>query len=154
VQESKEEITREKLHHLLRLSALPPPKNKVEEDSMLNTLAAQIHFVKEIQKVDTTGVEPLVAIRDETDEAVREQMVTAHKLEQFFAQEEKVGPNGTIRRRKDGEMVITDDRDSSPTHYEPADRLEAPFELGRNETNRRIGNFFYVKRAKKDAQEG
>jgi hypothetical protein len=110
--------------------------------------------VKEIQKVDTTGVEPLVAIRDETDEAIREQTVTAHKLDQFFAQEEEVGPNGTIRRRKDVQMVVTDDKESSPNRFKPVQRLNAPFELGRNETNRRIGNFFYVKKAKKDIPGG
>src|ERR1700753_1108709 len=60
------EVSSKQLHHLLRLSALPPPKNKEEEARMLQILASQLHFVKEIQKVDTTGVEPLRSLRDET----------------------------------------------------------------------------------------
>src|SRR5579871_3348118 len=64
-----QEITPTQLHHLLRLSALPAPKNAEEESSMLNTLAAQLNFVRQIQAVDTRGVEPLRAIRDETAEA-------------------------------------------------------------------------------------
>jgi Asp-tRNA(Asn)/Glu-tRNA(Gln) amidotransferase C subunit len=69
-------ITSEQLHHLLRLSALPPPETNEQEQKMLDTLAAQLHFVGKIQEVDTTGVEPLRAIRDETVGAEEEQTIT------------------------------------------------------------------------------
>lgn len=65
-EEPTQTITSKTLHHLLRLSALPPPANAAEEASMLATLGTQLHFVRDIQSVDTTGVEPLSAIRDET----------------------------------------------------------------------------------------
>ena len=35
---------------------------------MIATLQAQLHFVRAVQAVDVEGIEPLRAIRDETDE--------------------------------------------------------------------------------------
>ena len=58
---------------------------------MMDDLAAQLHFVKEMQKVDTTGVEPLRAIRDETLAAEQEQEITLDTLKEVLAQEEVVG---------------------------------------------------------------
>ena len=146
--EEKDEITREKLHHLLKLSALPPPKDQAEEEDMLSTLRSQVHFVKKIQSVDTTDVEPLVAIRDETYEAVWESTVTEEKLEQYFALEDRVGENGTIRRRKDTSMVISPDPDAVPMEPEEKDTLEEPFLLSTQdpEAGRKMGNYFYVKK--------
>ena len=66
------QISSKQLHHLLRLSALPPPKDEAEEAKMLSTLSSQLHFVKDIQSVDTTGVEPLRSLRDETAEGEKE----------------------------------------------------------------------------------
>ena len=99
--EEEEKITPEKLRHLLKLSALPPPKDAAEEQDMLNTLRQQIHFVKEIQKVDTTGIEPLVALRNETVDGIWNNTITEETLQPYFEQEEYVGENGTIRRKKD-----------------------------------------------------
>lgn len=62
------EVTSKQLHHLLRLSALPPPKDAAEEQEMLTTLSSQLHFVKVIQNTDTAGVAPLQSLRDETVE--------------------------------------------------------------------------------------
>jgi Asp-tRNA(Asn)/Glu-tRNA(Gln) amidotransferase C subunit len=111
-----EEITRDKLHHLLNLSALPLPKTPAEEQSLLDTLRAQIHFVREIQKVDTSGVEPLRAIRDETAEHIEETTVTLDDLREVFEQEEVVGRNGRIRRKvnrdADGNEVPVVDEES------------------------------------------
>ena len=73
------QITSKQLHHLLRLSALPPPETPEQEQKMLDTLAAQLHFVGKIQEVDTTGVKPLRAIRDETMAAEKEQMIAARQ---------------------------------------------------------------------------
>lgn len=149
--EEEKEITREKLHHLLKLAALPPPKDAAEEKSMLETLRQQIHFVKEIQKVDTTGIEPLVAIRDETEDSIWHNMITEKKLQHYLDQEEKVGRNGTIRRRKDAIPRIVKDEDVSPDRAPQSQILQDPFLLnskGENEKGRRIGNYFYVQRSK------
>lgn len=101
---------------------------------MLNTLESQIHFVKEVQKVDTTGIEPLVAIRDETAESIQEQTITLEKLRPYLDQEEKIGSNGTIRRRKPSEMVTNSGWD--------------PFELGDGKESRKRGKYFFVKKEK------
>lgn len=101
---------------------------------MLETLESQIHFVKEVQKVDTTGVEPLVAIRDETAEAIQEQTITLDKLKPYLDQEERIGNNGTIRRRKITEMITDSGWD--------------PFELGDGKETRKRGKYFFVKKGK------
>lgn len=98
------ELTATKLRHLLRLSALPPPSSPEEEASLLSTLAQQLHFVRQIQEVDTTGVEPLRAIRDETAAAVEEGMVDSRKLRQALEKEEVRGTYAPRRRRRREEV--------------------------------------------------
>jgi len=146
--EAEEEITREKLHHLLKLSALPLPKSEAEESQMLHDLRDQVHFVKEIQKVDTTGVRPLVAIRDETTEHRQETTITRGTLAEFLALEEKKGKNGTIRRRKDTYQVTSFSADSQPWREDPIEwsKVEDPWATGEGAESRRIGKFFFVKR--------
>lgn len=85
------QITSQQLNHLLRLSALPPPASPEEEQKMLNTLAAQLHFVGKIQEVNTAGVEPLRAMRDETAAAEEEQMITINTLADALKSEKVVG---------------------------------------------------------------
>lgn len=58
---------------------------------MLDTLAAQLHFVGEIQRVDTTGVKPLRAIRDETEAAEQEQTIGLDTLKEALAKEKTIG---------------------------------------------------------------
>lgn len=98
--EYAEKVSLEQLSHLLRLSALPQPANEAEQKELLETLQSQIHFVKEIQKVDTTNVVPLAAIRDETPEAIAESRLRVKNLKDAFAQEKPVGRNGRIQRQK------------------------------------------------------
>lgn len=69
---------------------------------MLQTLTSQLHFVKKIQSVDTTGVEPLRSIRDETLEAARENELTVEKLRAAFEKEEVKGWTRRIERKKGG----------------------------------------------------
>lgn len=126
------QVGKEKLHHLLKLSALPLPKSEAEEGRMLKTLESQIHFVQEIQKIDTNGVEPLVAIRDETTEAIKEQTISLETLQPYLDKELKVGPNGTIRRQKPTEMI----RDSG----------WSPFDMGKGKDTRKKGKFFFVRK--------
>ncbi|KXG48055.1 Aspartyl/glutamyl-tRNA(Asn/Gln) amidotransferase, C subunit [Penicillium griseofulvum] len=91
-------VTPEQLHHLLRISALPQPANQEEEQSMLDTLESQIHFVKEIQLVDTTGVAPLARIRDESPAAMEEETIGIEKLREALAKEKVSGRRGKIQR--------------------------------------------------------
>jgi Asp-tRNA(Asn)/Glu-tRNA(Gln) amidotransferase C subunit len=84
-------ITSQQLHHLLRLSALPPPETSEEEQKMLDTLAAQLCFVGKIQEVDTTGVTPLRAIRDETAAAEKEQTITLASMREALGKEKVIG---------------------------------------------------------------
>jgi Asp-tRNA(Asn)/Glu-tRNA(Gln) amidotransferase C subunit len=99
---SEDEITPEKLHHLLRLSALPLPKNKDHEAKMLETLHSHLHFVRDIQKVNTDGVEPLRNIRDETEEGIKDITIGMEQLKEAFAKEDVVGKNQRPRRRHGG----------------------------------------------------
>ncbi|OCT46169.1 hypothetical protein CLCR_01304 [Cladophialophora carrionii] len=146
--EAEEEITRDKLQHLLKLSALPLPKSVAEENAMLRDLRDQVHFVKEIQKVDTTGVQPLVAIRDETSEHRREQTITRGKLAEYLALEVKKGKNGTIRRRRDTYQVTSFSPDSQPWREDPIawSKVEDPWATGEGAETRRMGRYFFVKR--------
>ncbi|KAG2413400.1 hypothetical protein HFD88_002589 [Aspergillus terreus] len=91
-------VTPAQLHHLLRLSALPQPSSQEEERKMLDTLESQIHFVKEIQRVDATGVEPLQSIRDESPEAMKANTIGLEQLRDALAKERVVGRNKRIQR--------------------------------------------------------
>ncbi|OJZ91632.1 hypothetical protein ASPFODRAFT_122688 [Aspergillus luchuensis CBS 106.47] len=86
-------VTPAQLRHLLRLSALPQPATEEEEKKMLETLESQIHFVKQVQRIDATGVEPLQSIRDESPEAVQENTIGLEKLREALSKER-------VRRRK------------------------------------------------------
>lgn len=130
-------VTKEKLHHLLRLTALPPPKNELAESKLLKTLQAQIHFVREIQKVDTTGIEPLRAIRDETTEAIEEETITLQDLQPYLDKEEMFGRNGRLRRRKDAE----DNGDENAHTWDP-------FGMSKDRS-KNYGKYFVVRRPRK-----
>jgi Asp-tRNA(Asn)/Glu-tRNA(Gln) amidotransferase C subunit len=103
------QITSQRLHHLLRLSALPPPGSPEQEQKMLDTLAAQLHFVGKMQEVDTTGVEPLRAIRDETMAAEEEQTITVASLKEALAREKIIG---THHKRIQRETTPVNARDA------------------------------------------
>jgi Asp-tRNA(Asn)/Glu-tRNA(Gln) amidotransferase C subunit len=93
-------ISSKQLRHLLRLSALPPPETPEAEQKMLGTLAAQLHFVGEIQQVDTEGIKPLRAIRDETVAAEKEQTITLETLKDALANEQIIGKHYKRIQRK------------------------------------------------------
>ncbi|KAF2659455.1 hypothetical protein K491DRAFT_689319 [Lophiostoma macrostomum CBS 122681] len=93
-------ISPQQLHHLLRLSALPPPETPETEQAMIDTLSAQLHFVGEIQRVNTEGVEPLRALRDETAAAEKESTITLDTLSDALAQEKIVGKHHKRIQRK------------------------------------------------------
>lgn len=95
-------ITSKQLHHLLRLSALPPPKSTEEESQMLATLSSQLHFVNEIRKIDASGVRPLQSLRDETAAGTKEAEIGIDHLKSAFENEELKGKYyQRIRRKQD-----------------------------------------------------
>ncbi|KAI9724218.1 MAG: hypothetical protein M1828_003963 [Chrysothrix sp. TS-e1954] len=122
---SSTEVTSTQLHHLLRLSALPPPETPEQEAKMLKDLRAQLHFVKEIQKVDTTGVQPLRSLRDETAAAEEENEISMETLKDAIANEEVVGKYHKRIRRKQV-------KSQGPNEAEDWDVLgQAPKKVGR-----------------------
>ncbi|KAK6430475.1 hypothetical protein LTR95_013373, partial [Oleoguttula sp. CCFEE 5521] len=84
-------ITSKQLHHLLRLSALPPPSSEAEEATLLASLSQHLHFVNEIQNIDTTGVEPLQGLRDETAQGEKESELGLEALREALVREKVVG---------------------------------------------------------------
>jgi hypothetical protein len=67
---------------------------------MLKTLHSQLYFVKDIQSVDTDGVEPLQSIRDETREGIREATIGLEDVRDTLKEEEFKGKNRRPRRRR------------------------------------------------------
>ncbi|KAL9640361.1 MAG: hypothetical protein Q9204_000752 [Flavoplaca sp. TL-2023a] len=94
------------LAHLLRLSALPIPKDLAQQQRMKKDLQSQLTFVKAIQEIDIPdSVKPLQSIRDETEEAMKEQEITVESLANEFAKEDVVGIRGRIRRKEGTKAV-------------------------------------------------
>lgn len=131
------EISSKQLRHLLRLSALPAPRDDAEEARMLDTLSSQLHFLRSIQSVDTTGVEPLRSVRDETNAGNEEQTVGMAEMQDALKREEVVGKHHKrIKRRQkedqNGEIKKAEDWNV----------------LGSAE--RRVGKFFVVEGAARE----
>ena len=76
-----EQISSAQLDHLLKLSALPRPKDEAARRGMIRDLSDQMHFVKKVQDVDTTGVEPLrnITAEQDTSELTYEEAMTYEK---------------------------------------------------------------------------
>ncbi|KAL3421903.1 duf726 domain protein [Phlyctema vagabunda] len=70
---------------------------------MLKTLHSQLHFVRDIQSVDTEGIEPLQSIRDETEEGIKEITIglDTPEIKEALAKEDYKGRNKRPRRRRD-----------------------------------------------------
>lgn len=69
---------------------------------MLKTLSSQLHFVKEIQKANTTDVRPLQSLRDETAQGEQEAELGLEALREALAAEDVRGTfHPRIRRRRD-----------------------------------------------------
>jgi hypothetical protein len=68
---------------------------------MLKTLHSQLHFVKDIQSVNTDSVEPLQSIRDETEEGIKDITIGVDDLKEAFQAEEIKGRNKRPRRKRD-----------------------------------------------------
>ncbi|KAK2022035.1 hypothetical protein LX32DRAFT_214598 [Colletotrichum zoysiae] len=128
-------ISRAKLHHLLRLSALPLPESEAEESAMLRTLHSQLHFVRDVQSVDTTGVEPLRSLRDETTEGVAEAAIGLQDLQDALGKEIRFGHKKRPKRVR-GEKV-------DPEGVEDWDPLKT--------ASRTAGKYFVVQSRKEES---
>lgn len=72
---------------------------------MIDVLQSQLLFVRDIQSVDTQGVEPLRSIRDETEAGLREATVGVDQLRDALSQELSFGRSRRPRRQKAPEMA-------------------------------------------------
>jgi Asp-tRNA(Asn)/Glu-tRNA(Gln) amidotransferase C subunit len=129
----EDKVGAEKLNHLLRLSALPLPTTAGEKQGMLDMLNSQLHFVRQIQEVDTSGVKPLQGIRDESAEATIETKITLESIKNELDREEAYTRYNRIRRAKDTETPTESDWNV----------------LG--QTKRRVGRYFVVDTSEKDS---
>lgn len=71
---------------------------------MISDLQSQLRFVRAIQEVDTEGVEPLVALRDETEAGEKEGTIGLAEMSGELEKEEVVGMRGRIVRRRGAEV--------------------------------------------------
>jgi Asp-tRNA(Asn)/Glu-tRNA(Gln) amidotransferase C subunit len=127
--EEQSPVSPEQLRHLLRLSALPQPKDAEEEAKMLETLTSQLFFVREIQKVDTSGVAPLRALRDERLQNEKASEITLESLKEALDQEEVIGEHYKRLRRKQAQVSPA----SNPEGWNPLDHAQL-----------KVGKFFVV----------
>jgi hypothetical protein len=120
---------------------------------MLRTLSTQLHFVRAIQAVDTTGVEPLVTLRDETPEGIQELTIGLEnpRIKEALEGERKVGRMGRVRRvrgntvRRDGEGTGVEDRRSQEEReWNPLDGAQG----------RTAGGYFVVESGRGGAGAG
>jgi hypothetical protein len=103
---------------------------------MLETLHSQLHFVRDIQSVNTEGVEPLQSIRDETEEGIEEATIGMEDLKEAFLAEEIKGRNQRPRRKRE-EPVDTKGVEDWDVLGTASKRVETP-----------LGRFFVVKSGK------
>ena len=94
---------------------------------MVETLQSQLQFVRDVQSVDTSGVEPLRSVRDETEDGINEQKVGLAELQTSLLKEKVIGH--TRRPRRAEQMATTPD----VGFWEPL-----------TSASRRAGSFFVV----------
>jgi hypothetical protein len=113
---------------------------------MLHTLSTQLHFVRAIQAVDTTGVEPLVTLRDETEEGIQELRIGLDnpRIKAALEGERKVGRMGRVRRIKGEGRGVEDRRSLEERRWDPLKGAQ-----GRTE-----GRYFVVESGKSGGGTG
>lgn len=110
---SEKPISRELLRHLLRLSALPIPKTEEEERRLVGVLESQLYFVRDIQRVDVSSVEPLRSIRDESEEGRKEATIGLEQLRHVLSVEIAQGHRRRPKRSTDVADPLEPNEDSS-----------------------------------------
>ena len=101
---------------------------------MIDVLQSQLLFVRDIQSVDTHGVEPLRSIRDETELGLEEASIGVEQLRLALAQETASGRSRRPRRQKNTEK--------SPPEVEGWEPLQT--------ASHTTGPYFVVRSGKKD----
>lgn len=102
---------------------------------MLSTLASQLHFVRSIQSIDTTGIEPLRSLRDETRRAEEEGTWNMDRMKNALAAEDHVGKfHKRIRRRKSSNKTANEAEDWQVLKH----------------AERKVGGFFVVEGAPRE----
>lgn len=99
---------------------------------MLKTLHSQLHFVRDIQSVNTDGVEALQSIRDETKEGINDITIGVDDLKEAFQAEEIKGRNKRPRRKRD-QLVDTTGIEDWDVLGTASSKIETP-----------LGNYFIV----------
>lgn len=94
-------ITDQEIQRLLRLSALPTSVDPQQLELIRRDLQSQLKFVRHVQSVDTEGVEPLVCVRNETTEGIRDSTVTLDDLLPALSKEYQKGKCLRPRRREE-----------------------------------------------------
>jgi len=92
---------------------------------MLATIHSQLHFVQDIQNVDTEGVEPLQSIRDETEEGIKDITIGLETLREALGKEDIKGRNKRPRRRR-GEVVNTKGVEDWDVTKTASEKVETP----------------------------
>lgn len=103
---------------------------------MISTLQSQLRFVRAVQRVDTTGVEPLRAIRDETEAGMQEGTISLDTLKSVLDKEIKVGHYQRPKKVRE----------------KPESRQEEWDVMGT--ARRRAGRFFVVQSKKGKEEDG
>lgn len=96
------EVSDAELQNLIRLSALPRP-DSAQAQCIRTTLLTQLRFVQAIQRVDTSGVAPLVCLRNETDAGRRDSTIRLVDLKAALSHESYSGKCTRPRRRQNQE---------------------------------------------------
>lgn len=109
---------------------------------MLATLSAQLHFVRDVQGVDTTGVTPLRSLQDETAAGERAGELGLEALGEALSREAVRGKcHQRIRRRRfDGEGFGSSGGEKEKEEARQWDVL--------GQAGKRVGRFFVVEGGK------
>ncbi|CRK33323.1 hypothetical protein BN1708_001011, partial [Verticillium longisporum] len=110
-----DEISPQKLNHLLRLSALPAPATPQATSALLAALHAHLRFVRDVQAVDTKEVEPLRALRDETARGRVAATVGLAELRSTLDKEVAFGHRQRPRRVKGNKAAVDQDARTAET---------------------------------------
>jgi len=125
------QISPEKLRHLLRLSGLPPPRDLQHEKNMSAALSAQMFFVRSVQAVNTEGLKPLNRIGFEG------------RSQETATNGEAVGSDGLVLGKEEYKGTYL--KKIKRVKTEPKDGEKRLDVFGSN-TTRKIGRYFLVRR--------
>lgn len=113
---------------------------------MLKTLESQLHFVRAIREVDTTGVQPLIQLRDETEEGLEEITIGVEELKNALANETFVGKNKRPQQRRDAvPKLIKTEECASDSKRKTWDPLQTAQET--------VGAYFVVRSGNEKGKE-